>query len=175
MVHNKIKLENIPFPEGRFKFTKKEFLTLLLEAIEEFRSSSCTPKGKRLMVPVNLLVKYIAFGTMKSNNVFYLRQENRKLGHIRKKINEWMGQCQAQQSGRAWIIETKNLTILRRELLETFIIKVVTYKCSFCGMTFKSKPLLRRHLKSHLKSQSLNERESANKIEWQRTEKMELF
>ena len=38
-------MEEIPYPEGRFqKLTKKEFLGLLLEGIEEYRLSSSTLK-----------------------------------------------------------------------------------------------------------------------------------
>ena len=95
---------DIPFPDGRFSFeSTKDFLKLLLEAIENFRLSSNTPREKRLMIPSKLLATYVAYGTMKLNSFF--EKDNRKLGLLRGRINRKLIDNGAIKSGNCIVIE----------------------------------------------------------------------
>jgi len=61
-----IKLEDVPYPEGRFNLQEKEFLKLLAEGIKEYIKTSNHPESKNLTLKPLVLAKYIAYGTLNS-------------------------------------------------------------------------------------------------------------
>ncbi len=171
-----ITLDKIPFPEGRFKHTKKEFFSLLLEAIEEFRVTTNTPEGKKLMINSKTLARYIAFGTLRSNSSHEV--DTRKLGSINSRIGRWFPQFDVERSGKSWIITPKIISVLRKEaglkkvketkpkpkekqdkkfrvtidytpFVEEKTITTIAYSCTLCREVFYDKDELLKHFADH--------------------------
>jgi len=61
-----IKVEDVPYPEGRFNLSNEEFLSLLAEAIDQYILTSNHPHGKKVMLKPLVLAKYVAYGTLNS-------------------------------------------------------------------------------------------------------------
>ncbi len=101
----KIKYSEIPYPDGRFNLYQSEFVSLLLEAIELFRISSQTPKGKRIMIPTNLLAHHVAYGTMKTNVLLCTEKDHKKIGFLKRKISNILMLKGAIKSGNCVVIE----------------------------------------------------------------------
>ena len=109
----KIKYREIPYPDGRFNLHQSELITLILEAIECFRISSQTPKGKRIMIPTNLLANYVAHGTMKTNILLCTEKDHKKLGFLKRKISNILMLKGAIKSGNCVVIEPEVIKKLK--------------------------------------------------------------
>lgn len=147
--------ETIIHHDGRYELTKKEFLELLLEAIEKTRITTNTPVGKRLMINNKCLANHIAFGTLKYNN--YLERDTRKFAAVRGRVNRWLAKLGSEKSGKSWIITPEVISLLKKEVipnslqikepgrgndnktikeqlstLDIFVEEITGYRCQFC-------------------------------------------
>ncbi len=88
-------------------------ISLLLEGIEEFRITSGTPEGKRIMIPSKVLATYIVHGTLRVKNPY---EKNIPLViKVRNRINKLLARSNAIRSTSCWVITKENISFLEKK------------------------------------------------------------
>jgi len=110
-----IKVENVPYPEGRFNLQKKEFLKLLAKGIEEYIKTSNHPKNKNLTLKPLVLAKFIAYGTLNSFYRCYLKDGFAK---ISRKTYLTLNRIAIAKHGRYYVLPPDATEKLRKMIGE---------------------------------------------------------
>jgi len=111
MSSRQIKVEDVPYPEGRFSLSDNEFITLLIEAIEQYILTSNHPPGKKLMLKPVLLAKYIAYGTL---NSFYRCYYNDGFRKISRKTHLILRKVALVIHGKYYVLPANAIELLKK-------------------------------------------------------------
>ena len=175
-------MDEMPYPDGRFVFNKKEILRAILTAIEKCYCSSNTPRDKRIMVTGNATAKHVCYSTFK-NSVRFEDQDNFK--KLKQRVCRRLNTFATEKSGRnAWIFTPEAINNLRKEIglapaaaeiknitepvpekekdsmiinLSDFVKTVKAYKCIVCEKIFTRESDLLEHFRKHKLSEFMEE------------------
>jgi len=107
-----IKLEDVPYPEGRFDLSDDEFRELLAEAIEQYIITSNHPRDKRLVLKPLVLAKYIAYGTL---NSFYRCYYKDGFTKVSRKTYLTLGKIAIARHGQYFVLPPDAIEKIRKK------------------------------------------------------------
>ena len=177
-------MDEVPYPDGRFTFNKKEILTSILTALESWYVSSNTPVDKYILVTGNSITKHVCYGTF-NNSVIFEDQDNFK--KLKQRVGRWLTAFAPEKAGRkSWLFTAEAMNSLRKEIgspqatdeiktktepvpeqeqekdsmiinLSDFVKTVKAYQCIVCERIYTKEVDLLLHFRKHKLSEFMEE------------------